>query len=955
MSAAVPATDVVAILVSHDGATWLPSVLAGLAEQTHAPSGVVAVDTGSKDDSRRLLEEAHPGSVLGVQRHTAYPEAVDAALTHLREQGEQPEWVWLLHDDSRPAPTALAALLAAAADRPDADLLGPKLREWPSLRRLLEFGVTMSGTGRRETGLERGEYDQGQYAEVREVFAVHSAGMLVRRRVLEQLGGFDEHLPIFGNDLDLGWRAASAGHTTLAVPDAVVFHAEAAHRGIRSTPLTGRHTHFQERRAALHTLLVNSHGWRFWWRAVRLVLASLLRVLGFLVVRSPGEAADELAALAAVYARPGQVFAGRRARRRARGDAPPDLDRVRRLFAPWWLPYRHGLDFVVDLVAAASNQAADVAERRRIAAAERDPAKQAPRHSSDEEDLVDSGWVVRFLTDPIAVLLAVLGLAYLVGARDVLGPVVGQALSAAPTDTGAWWQLHTSAVHPVEFGSEVPAPAHVPLLAVLATVTGGPAAAVSLTFLLSVPIALWGAWRFLRVGTRFLSRYGAPRWMLLGGSLGYAVLPLVSGAWDTGRLGIVVVAALLPWLAHAALGFADPAPDRRHQAGWRCGLVLAVGAAAAPVLWWCWLLLLVVALVVVATAARPVLADRTAWLPPVVALLVPAVLLAPWWLPALVTDSAGLLLLDVGRWPTPDLTGTGLGLGRFGDSGAPAWLGLVAPVLALLALVPRPTRLPVLLCWVVATLALVTGLALGSLRVAPLDQQPGLGVPMLLAHASWVAAAVLAGHALLTTRLPAIGRGVLIGGVVLGLAAPALGAAWFVGWGGAQLRDERPTDIPAYMAERAESGDQYGVLVVEGSVADGVTYRVYRDEGLTLGRDQVAAFTAEDPEVTAMVTELATAPNREVIGQLAERGIAFIVMPAPVDGTVAVGIDATGGVRRASAEDRSTRAWRLLDEPAADAVVAEGSPSRTALLLLQGLALPVVVVLSLPTIRRARP
>ena len=71
--------------------------------------------------------------------------------------------------------------------------------------------------------------------------AVGSAGMLVRRSVLEELGGFDEQLPIFGNDIDFGWRAAAAGHRTLVVPGAVVFHAEAAHRGVRRTPLTGRH------------------------------------------------------------------------------------------------------------------------------------------------------------------------------------------------------------------------------------------------------------------------------------------------------------------------------------------------------------------------------------------------------------------------------------------------------------------------------------------------------------------------------------------------------------------------------------------------------------------------------------------------------------------------------------------------------------------------------------------
>ena len=89
--------------------------------------------------------------------------------------------MWILHDDANPDPGALEALLAAAADDPRADILGPKLREWPSLRRLLELGVTISGTGRRETGLERGEYDQGQHDDVRQVLAVNTAGMLVRR------------------------------------------------------------------------------------------------------------------------------------------------------------------------------------------------------------------------------------------------------------------------------------------------------------------------------------------------------------------------------------------------------------------------------------------------------------------------------------------------------------------------------------------------------------------------------------------------------------------------------------------------------------------------------------------------------------------------------------------------------------------------------------------------------
>ena len=201
------------------------------------------------------------------------------------------------------------------------------------------------------------------------------------------------------------------------VPQAVVFHAEAAHRGSRRTPLTGRHTHYQERRAALWTLLVNGRARSLPWRLLRLAGGTLVRMIGFLLVRSVGEALDELAALLSVYSRP------RPAARGAPG-APPacatDPDGAAALLAPWWVPYRHGLDFVSDLAAALTNQAADVAERRRAAALAQAAAEAAagPAHSAarthqaerrtgdgdEDDDLLepDTGLLTRFLTSPVA-------------------------------------------------------------------------------------------------------------------------------------------------------------------------------------------------------------------------------------------------------------------------------------------------------------------------------------------------------------------------------------------------------------------------------------------------------------------------------------------------------------------------------------------------------------------------
>jgi GT2 family glycosyltransferase len=951
--------DVAVVLVSHGGARWLPTVLAGLAGQLAPIAHTVAVDTGSKDDSAELLTDAlGEECVVRMSSSTTFPAALRAGLAHLDELGGETEWVWVLHDDASPHPEALLALLAGAADDPAADVLGPMLREWPSLKRLLELGVTISGTGRRETGLERGEYDQGQYSEPRHVLAVNTAGMLVRRRVLEELGGLDDELPIFGNDLDFGWRAAAAGHRTVVVPQAVVFHAEAAHRGLRRTALTGRHTHYQERRAALFTLLANSRS-RLWpLQAARLALGTLVRMLGFLTVRAPGQALDDLAAYLSVLASPRQLLQARRARR---ASATADPEEVKALLAPRWLPYRHGLDAVSDFATALTQSASDVAERRRAAAAERDPSSFAARRTAererleDEEVVEDTGAVARFLTNPVAVLLSLVVLALLVGARSAFGHVSGPGLSPAPDQWRDWWSLHLGSWHELGLGTAVPAPPYVLPMALLATVLGAsPAAGVSAVLLLAVPFSLWGAWRFLRVAGRLATPAGANRWLILWGATVYALVPVVSGAWGEGRIAPVLSAALLPWLAHAALGFADPEPDRRWRAAWRTGLLLALVSCATPLAWLVAALVGVVVVVLALTLLPGVARDRSTWGPPVVALAVVPVLLAPWWLPALLHGAGEGLLLDGGLVPAPTPDGHELALGRFHGVGAPWWLGVVLPALAVLALVPRRTRIPVLICWVVALLAAVSAAGLGAVRLdlSALSTPPGLAFLLIVVQGAMVTAVLLGALAVEHPRGALRAAAVVL--AVAAVAAPVGGLAWFVVDGGDELVDDHDAGIPAYMVQSSQRGPEHGILVLRGSVDDGLTYTVRRGDGVTTGEDEVLALAAEDRDFTALVRGLASRPTPDAVAALAARGIEYVVLPAPADGEVAAALDATGGLVQASAEDRRTRAWHVDGPLSSDDLDGPRSWLRVGLLVLQAVAILAVLVLCAPTTERSR-
>ncbi|GAB3971548.1 hypothetical protein GCM10028832_28620 [Streptomyces sparsus] len=236
-----PKHVVTAVLVSHDGERWLPDALAGLVGQVRPAQDVIAADTGSADASAQLVTDPLGADrVLHLARRTGFGTAVAEAartapvlgpdeLPYLKRpsgwdpvtrswhddaydlpelpHGEPVHWLWLLHDDSAAEPEALLELLRVADGSPSAAIVGPKLRSWYNTRQLLETGVSIANSGRRWTGLDRREQDQGQHDQVRQVLSVSSAGMLIRRDVFEELGGFDRRLPLMRDDVDLCWRA----------------------------------------------------------------------------------------------------------------------------------------------------------------------------------------------------------------------------------------------------------------------------------------------------------------------------------------------------------------------------------------------------------------------------------------------------------------------------------------------------------------------------------------------------------------------------------------------------------------------------------------------------------------------------------------------------------------------------------------------------------------------------
>ncbi|MBN9373962.1 MAG: glycosyltransferase, partial [Cellulomonas sp.] len=157
----IPVTAPVTAVVVTAGLTrYLPTTLTALAAQTRRPVRVLVVDVGGPDGVPELLDEAFaaapPGPMPRLTRTTAagvatFGRAVSAGLAtmDLALQEQATPWVWLLHDDSAPAPDALAELVRAVGRAPSVVLAGSKQRTWTDPERLLEVGVRTTPWGRR--------------------------------------------------------------------------------------------------------------------------------------------------------------------------------------------------------------------------------------------------------------------------------------------------------------------------------------------------------------------------------------------------------------------------------------------------------------------------------------------------------------------------------------------------------------------------------------------------------------------------------------------------------------------------------------------------------------------------------------------------------------------------------------------------------------------------------------
>ncbi|WP_235498847.1 glycosyltransferase family 2 protein [Arthrobacter sp. Leaf234] len=1000
---------VTAVVVAHNGAEYLPETLEALERQSRPADFCVGVDAGSTDRSASILQLDLPvGSpVVGAPARAGFGTAVRSAVAEIpsRPSGVEADddWLWLLHDDAAPEPDALAEMLLAVERAPSVTVAGAKQVAWDDRRELVDVGLSISRWAERLTLIDVDEHDQGQYDARSDVFAVNSAGMLVRRDVWDELGGFDPALHGVGDDVDLCWRNRLAGHRVVVVPSATVRHGVA-----RPHPVSTPHA---ARSAEVYLRLKHAPFWAVPFLAAGAVLGGVGRFLLGLLAKDPAHGAGQLLGSLAGVSRPVLLFRSRRSvartRRRPRSIVRPLITARRDV----WSHRRSVLDAFTSRGAAGGQQAPQHLE------------EYVPSGDSNDDFAALAAparpWVGLGAVAAVVLLLvtAFVGLHSLIGAPALAG---GALLPVAATP-GAVWDSATSWWTVLGTGMAAHASPFAFVLWLLCLLALGSAnTAVVVLVVCALPLAGLSAW-FAAGG---LTR---SRGLRLWAALLWGAAPTLQVALGSGRLGALIAHILLPLAllgavraVGAALG-SRPVPEgvsapgtggvRSWTAGAATGLLLALATASAPSL---------IPFVAVGLACALLIGrrrTRTLWwaLLPMVALHLPYVLSAigdprgllgdpgvptpfeaaapwqqllgfpvdfdpmlplagadllgqgPWALVAAVLIGAPVVLLAAAALFLPGGRGTAvrwfwvLAVLAFALAVASSALPVAAGATSLIGIFPGPLTSVLVLCLLAAALSGLPGRpddvvpprqeSARRRRLAAVAGGLALAVGPALSLGLWLAPelagppagvvepVVIPGSP--TEAAPLPGPGTTAFGTALGLESAA----------------ERP--LPATAADRGTGADRTRTLVITVDDDDTVGASLMRGAGTTLdalnplyaardlqggGPVTVREDSASARILRTSVAMIVGATGADPRNDLRDLGVGFVVLQQSdtAGDFLSARIDSVPGLTAVGDTD-SGRLWRVTPATLEDGTEdAGGSTARVRVLDADGLTLAAV-------------
>jgi GT2 family glycosyltransferase len=205
------------VVLNWNGADYTLECLAALRTCTYPTLNVIVIDNGSTDDSVSRIKVAYPEILLlHNQKNLGFAGGNNVGIRYALERGA--DYIWLLNNDTKPAPDALSALVAKASS---ADRIGAVA----SICYYADAPSTVQAWGGSRVNLWIGYSGLSRIPREDDWFdSLNGTSILVRRSAWEDVGLLDEAFFVYWEDTEFCLRLRKKGWRIAAAPDSRVLH-----------------------------------------------------------------------------------------------------------------------------------------------------------------------------------------------------------------------------------------------------------------------------------------------------------------------------------------------------------------------------------------------------------------------------------------------------------------------------------------------------------------------------------------------------------------------------------------------------------------------------------------------------------------------------------------------------------------------------------------------------------
>jgi len=212
-------TKVSVIVVNYNGMSYLETCLRSVLGQSFSDFEAILVDNKSSDGSLECVRRTFPDLlIVANENNLGYTGGINSGISHAKG-----EYLAALNVDTEVEKGWLAAMVAFMDANPDAGALTPKSLLYRDRGRVGVEGLNIHITG---LGFVRGlnEHDIKMPREPFQVAGISGCSYLVRREIVEKMGGLNEDNFMYYDDVDLSWMINLMGYKIYCVPQSVVYH-----------------------------------------------------------------------------------------------------------------------------------------------------------------------------------------------------------------------------------------------------------------------------------------------------------------------------------------------------------------------------------------------------------------------------------------------------------------------------------------------------------------------------------------------------------------------------------------------------------------------------------------------------------------------------------------------------------------------------------------------------------